>query len=145
MVQSHGEHCGADSTVFVSDLRSNLLSCDMSNIEILVENGSKGLFEIFRDTSIKILGLRNDDCVSQTLDILPTLIKLEKILLYGTYFGDCALQLPASLQCISLQTGECSSEWLYSLLIKLSALGHPVECELLNCVVFGVDSIIDEI
>ncbi|KAH3718348.1 hypothetical protein DPMN_061151 [Dreissena polymorpha] len=39
--------------------------------------------------------------------------------------------LPASLQRIYLQQVECSSEWLYSLLITLSTLGHPVEFELL--------------
>ncbi|KAH3770903.1 hypothetical protein DPMN_172201 [Dreissena polymorpha] len=107
----------------------------MSNIEILVKNGIKELFEIFRDTSIGILDVINTDCVLQTSDILPTLSKLERLQLWGTYTGHCDLQLPASLHCISLQTGECSSEWLCSLLIKLSELDHPVTCELFNFVV----------
>ncbi|KAH3750297.1 hypothetical protein DPMN_184817 [Dreissena polymorpha] len=135
VVQSRGEDCGTDSTIHVSDVRSKLLSCDMSNIKILVRNGIKELFEIFRDTSIRILHLGNADCVSHTSDILPTLSKLEKLYLWGTFTGHCALQLPASLHCISLQTGECSSEWLFSLLIKLSELDHHVECELWNFVV----------
>ncbi|KAH3826132.1 hypothetical protein DPMN_128025 [Dreissena polymorpha] len=42
--------------------------------------------------------------------------------------GRCELYLPNSLQCISLQNVECSSEWLYGLLIKLSSLDHPVTC-----------------
>ncbi|KAH3770904.1 hypothetical protein DPMN_172202 [Dreissena polymorpha] len=137
VVQSRGEDCGTNSTMHVSDMRSKLLSCDMSNIEILVHNGNKELFEIFRDTSIGILNLRNADCVSHTSDILPTLSKLEKLYLWGTYTGHCALQLPASLNCISLQTGGCSSEWLCSLLIKLTELDHPVKCELWNFVVLS--------
>ncbi|KAH3807460.1 hypothetical protein DPMN_135800 [Dreissena polymorpha] len=135
VVQSRGEDCSADSNVHVSELRSKLLSCDLSNIAILVEQGSKELFEVFLDTSIGILNLRTADCIYQSLDILPTLRKLKSILLWGTYTGLCALQLPASLQCISLQRGECSFEWLCSLLIKLSALSHPVECQLWNFVV----------
>ncbi|KAH3753254.1 hypothetical protein DPMN_187889 [Dreissena polymorpha] len=107
----------------------------MSNIEILVEHGSKELFKIFRDTSIGILDLRTADCVSQTSDILPTLRKLEKLHLWGSYTGHFAIQLLASLHCISLQTGECSCEWLCNLLINLSALNHPVECKLWHFVV----------
>ncbi|KAH3770902.1 hypothetical protein DPMN_172200 [Dreissena polymorpha] len=112
----------------------------MSNIEIFVKNGIKELFEIFRDTSIGILNLRNADCVSHTSDILPTLSKID-ITLHGIYTGHCALQLPASLNCIRLLTGECSSEWLCSLLIKLSELDHTVKCLLWDIVVQsdGVD------
>ncbi|KAH3753116.1 hypothetical protein DPMN_187746 [Dreissena polymorpha] len=135
VVQSRGEDSDADSNKHGSDLRSKLLACDMSNIEIIVKNGSKELFEIFRDTSIGILDLRTADCVSLTSEILPTLSKLKKLLLWGIFVSQCDLQLPASLDCISFQAGECSSEWLCSLLIKLSALGHLVKCELWNCVV----------
>ncbi|KAH3753220.1 hypothetical protein DPMN_187854 [Dreissena polymorpha] len=91
----------------------------MSNIEILVDSGSKELFEIFRDTSIGILDLRTADCVSLTSEILPILIKLEKLYLWGTFMSRCDLQMPSSLKRISFKTGECSSEWLCSLLIKL--------------------------
>ncbi|KAH3753211.1 hypothetical protein DPMN_187845 [Dreissena polymorpha] len=135
VLQSHEEDCDADSNIHEYDLRSKLLACDMSNIEILVINGSNELFEIFRDTSIGILDLRTADCVSLTKEILPTLSKLKKLLLWGIFVSKCDLQLPASLDCISFQTGECSSEWLCSLLIKLSALGHHVKCELSNFVV----------
>ncbi|KAH3753234.1 hypothetical protein DPMN_187868 [Dreissena polymorpha] len=135
VVQScEGDFC-ADSNIQVSDLRSQLLECDMSNIEILVENGNKELFEIFLDTSIGILSLRTADSVVQASDILPTLIKLKNLYLRGISVVHCDLHLPASLHCISLQTGECSSEWLYSLLIKLSALDHPVKLELQSFVV----------
>ncbi|KAH3751253.1 hypothetical protein DPMN_185806 [Dreissena polymorpha] len=48
----------------------------------------------------------------------------------GTYTGRCDLKLPLSLQCFSLQKGECSSEWLCSLLITLSSLDHSVKFEL---------------
>ncbi|KAH3753232.1 hypothetical protein DPMN_187866 [Dreissena polymorpha] len=130
VVQSRREDCGADSNEHLPDLRSKLLACDMSNIEILVENGRKELFEILRDTSLGILSLRTADSVSQLSDILPTLIKLKNLYLKGFFVDHCDFQMPASLQCISLQTGECSSEWLCSLLINLCALGHPVKCEL---------------
>ncbi|KAH3753225.1 hypothetical protein DPMN_187859 [Dreissena polymorpha] len=93
------------------------------------------LIEIFRDTSIGILDLRTADSVSLTTEILPTLSKLKKLLLCGTYMGQCDLQMPVSLHCISLQTGECSSEWLCSLLIKLCELGHHNKCELWSFVV----------
>ncbi|KAH3699484.1 hypothetical protein DPMN_074440 [Dreissena polymorpha] len=76
----------------------------MSKSELIVNTGSKELFAIFRETSIGILSLRNADCVLQSSDILPTLSKLDKLYLRGTYTGHCALKLPASLQCISLQT-----------------------------------------
>ncbi|KAH3753253.1 hypothetical protein DPMN_187888 [Dreissena polymorpha] len=134
-LQSHEEDCDADSNIHECDLRSKLLACDMSNIEILVDSGSNELFEIFRDTSIGILALRTADSVSQISDILKTLIKLKKLYLWRTFLSRCDLELPASLNCISLQTGECSSEWLCSLLIKLCALGHRVKCELFNFVV----------
>ncbi|KAH3753258.1 hypothetical protein DPMN_187893 [Dreissena polymorpha] len=93
----------------------------MSNIEIYVNNGNKELFEIFRDTSIGILDLRTADCILHASDILHTLCKLEMLVFNGSFTGHFATQLPASLNCISLQTGECSSEWLYSLLINLCA------------------------
>ncbi|KAH3770860.1 hypothetical protein DPMN_172157 [Dreissena polymorpha] len=130
VVQSRGEDCGTDSNIHISDLRSKLVSCDMSNIEIIVDNGSKELFKIFRDTTIGILKLKTADCVSHSSDILPTLSKLEKLYLWGTFTGHFDLQLPASLDCVSLQTGECSSEWLCSLLLKLTELHHAVRCEL---------------
>ncbi|XP_052222411.1 uncharacterized protein LOC127838614 isoform X1 [Dreissena polymorpha] len=125
---------GDEAHTHISDLRSQILSHDLSNIEILVKNGSKELFELLRDTSIGILKLRTANCASLASEILHTLNKLTKLYLWGTYTGRCDLRLPASLQCISLQEGECSSEWLCSLLISLSSLDHPVECELWDVV-----------
>ncbi|KAH3750299.1 hypothetical protein DPMN_184819 [Dreissena polymorpha] len=55
VVQSDGVDCDAHSNIRASDLRSKLLSRDMSNILILVGNGSKVLCEIFRDTSIRVV------------------------------------------------------------------------------------------
>ncbi|KAH3792473.1 hypothetical protein DPMN_145970 [Dreissena polymorpha] len=125
---------GDEAHTHISDLRSEKLSHDLSNIEILVENDSKELFELLRDTSIGILYLRTANCASLASEILHSLNKLTKLYLRGTYTGRCDLRLPASLQCISLKKGECSSEWLCSLLITLSSLDHPVECELWNVV-----------
>ncbi|KAH3753259.1 hypothetical protein DPMN_187894 [Dreissena polymorpha] len=106
----------------------------MSNIEILVENNSKELFEIFRDTNIGVLDLRTADCDLQISDILPTFSKLKNLGFWGSLW---AIVISSCLHqdCISLETGECSSEWLCSLLIKLSVLDHPVVCQLCNFVV----------
>ncbi|KAH3690752.1 hypothetical protein DPMN_191952 [Dreissena polymorpha] len=125
---------GDDSDIYLSSLRSEILSRDLSNIKILVKNCSIELFELLRDSSIGILDLRTADCVSLASEILHTLNKLTKLYLWGTYTGRCDLRLPASLQCISLQEGECSAEWLCSLLITLSSLDHHVECELWDVV-----------
>ncbi|KAH3825531.1 hypothetical protein DPMN_127409 [Dreissena polymorpha] len=123
---------GDDCQTHVSDLRPYILSCDMSLIKIFVKNGSGELFEIFRGTNIGILTLNTADCASLhvAFKILYTLHKLTKLILWGTYSERCTLQLPETLQCISLQEVECSAEWLCSLLIALSSLDHPVECEL---------------
>ncbi|KAH3811117.1 hypothetical protein DPMN_139522 [Dreissena polymorpha] len=121
---------GDDSHVHVSDLRSEILSCDMSLIEIYVNNGSVELFEIFRGSNIGILNLKTAECAFFASKILYTLKKLTKLYLWGTYSERCTLQLPATLKCISLQVVECSAEWLCSLLIALSSLDHSVQCEL---------------
>ncbi|KAH3752215.1 hypothetical protein DPMN_186828 [Dreissena polymorpha] len=118
----------------VSDMRSELLSHNLSNIEICVHTGSKELFEIFRDTSIRILEVRTAECASLASEILHTLNKLRKLYLWGTYTGQCDLKLPASLQCISLQKNKLSCEWLRSLFIKLFTLDHTVKCELWDVV-----------
>ncbi|KAH3750060.1 hypothetical protein DPMN_184576 [Dreissena polymorpha] len=110
------------------------MSHDMSKIEIMVTKGSKKLFEILRDTIIRILDLKTADCASLASEILHTLNKLTKLYLRGTYTGRCDIELPASLQCISLQKVECSSEWLCILLITLSSFDHPVTCELWDVV-----------
>ncbi|KAH3751252.1 hypothetical protein DPMN_185805 [Dreissena polymorpha] len=125
---------GDDAHTHISDLRSQILSHDLSNVDIFVKHGSAELFELLRDTSIGILNLITDNCASLASEILHTLNKLTKLYLWGTYTGRCDLRLPASLQCISLQKGECSSEWLCSLLITLSSLDHPVKCELWDVV-----------
>ncbi|KAH3796404.1 hypothetical protein DPMN_149972 [Dreissena polymorpha] len=141
VLQSSEDICGNEAHTHMSDLRSEILSHDMSNIEILVKNGSAELFELLRDTSIGILDLRTADCSSLASEILHTLNKLTKLYLWGTYTGRCDLKLPASFQCISLQTGECSSEWLCGLLITLSSLDHPVECELWDVVLQSSEEI----
>ncbi|KAH3873880.1 hypothetical protein DPMN_037120 [Dreissena polymorpha] len=123
-----------DSHKHASDLRSEILLRDLSNIEILVNNSSRELFEKLRDSSIGILDLRTADCVSQASEVLHTLNKLTKLCLWGTYTGRCGFRLPASLQCISLPKVKCSSEWLCSLLITLSSLDHPVKCLLWDVV-----------
>ncbi|KAH3792523.1 hypothetical protein DPMN_146020 [Dreissena polymorpha] len=132
---------GDEANTHISDLRSEILSHDLSNVKILVENGSKELFELLRDTSIGILDLRTAECASLASEILHSLNKLTKLDLWGTYTGRCDLRLPASLQCISLQEGECSSEWLCSLLITLSLLDHPVECRLCDVVLQSSEEI----
>ncbi|KAH3811107.1 hypothetical protein DPMN_139510 [Dreissena polymorpha] len=111
-----------------------MASLDMSQTAILVKNGSSELFEIFRGTNIGILTLKSTDCASLASQILHTLKKLTKLVLWGTYSGRCTLQLPDTLQCISLQEVECSAEWLCSLLISLSSLDHSVQCELYDVV-----------
>ncbi|XP_052284131.1 uncharacterized protein LOC127880772 [Dreissena polymorpha] len=123
-----------ESHIPVSDLRSKLCSSDMSNIKILVEHGNMGLFELLRETSTRILDLGTAECASFASAILHTFNKLTKLYLNGTYMGRCDLNLPDSLQCISLQKVECSSEWLYGLLITLSLLDHHVTCEMLDVV-----------
>ncbi|XP_052284100.1 uncharacterized protein LOC127880767 isoform X2 [Dreissena polymorpha] len=134
-----------ESHIPVSDLRSKLCSSDMSNIAILVENGNMGLFELLRETSTRILDLRTAECASFASAILHTFNKLTKLYLNGTYMGRCQLNLPDSLQCIRLQKVECSSEWLYGLLITLSLLDHPVTCEMLDVVLQSTEqSILDE-
>ncbi|KAH3811271.1 uncharacterized protein LOC127836583 [Dreissena polymorpha] len=122
--------CGVDSQTHVSDLRSKIMSINMSQLTIVVIKGSFELFEILRDTNIGILHLRTADCASLASVILYSLKKLTKLYLCGTYSERCTLQLPASLQCISLQEVECSAEWLSGLVIALSSLDHSVEYEL---------------
>ncbi|KAH3801190.1 hypothetical protein DPMN_154837 [Dreissena polymorpha] len=55
---------GDNSYINVSDVRSEILSRNLSNINILLANGSIELFEIFRDTSIGILYLGTAECFS---------------------------------------------------------------------------------
>ncbi|KAH3812548.1 hypothetical protein DPMN_140983 [Dreissena polymorpha] len=80
-----------------------MLSLDITHMTIVVENGSDGLFKILQDTNIAILELRTANCASMASVIMYTLKKLTKLRLRGTYSGRCTLQLPATLQCISLQ------------------------------------------
>ncbi|KAH3695870.1 uncharacterized protein LOC127861363 [Dreissena polymorpha] len=134
VLQSSEEIRGDESHTYVFDLRSEILSHDMSNIEILVNKGSKELFELLRDTSIGILNLPTADCASLASEILHTLNRLTELFLWGIYTGRCDLKLPATLQCIRLQNGRCSSEWLSSLLVTLSSLNHPVQCVLFDIV-----------
>ncbi|KAH3748151.1 hypothetical protein DPMN_182588 [Dreissena polymorpha] len=127
---SSEETCGVLSHTYVSALRSEILSHDMSNIEIRMESGSKELFEILRDSSIGILDMRTAYCASFASNILHTLNTLTTLNLCGTYTGRCDLKLPASFQRIRLQDVEWSTEWLCSLLITLFSLDYPVKCEM---------------
>ncbi|XP_052229033.1 uncharacterized protein LOC127843215 [Dreissena polymorpha] len=140
VLKSNEEASGNESHSYLLDLRSELLAHDMSNIEILVKTGSKELFEILRDTSIGILNLPTAESASLASEILHTLNKLTKLYLWGTYTGRCDLKMPASLQCISLQSVECSSEWLCSFLITLSEVHHQVECTMFNFLVKTSDT-----
>ncbi|KAH3811092.1 hypothetical protein DPMN_139568 [Dreissena polymorpha] len=62
VLQSFEYSCGGESQTHVSDLRSEILALDMTHMTILVETGSVELFEILRDTSIRILDLKNAEC-----------------------------------------------------------------------------------
>ncbi|KAH3803160.1 hypothetical protein DPMN_156861 [Dreissena polymorpha] len=112
----------------------------MSNIEILVKTDKKELFEILRDTSIGFLDLRMADCSSLASEILHTLNKVTKLHLRGTYTGRCDLKLPASIQSITLQNAECSSEWLCSFFITLSEVHHQVDCTMFDFLVKTSDT-----
>ncbi|KAH3802516.1 hypothetical protein DPMN_156194 [Dreissena polymorpha] len=133
-LQPYEEARGDEYHIHVSDLRSEIVSRDLSYVGIIVRNGSFELMEILRDTSIGNLYLSSADCASLASEILHTLNKLTTLYLNGTFTGRCNLRLPASLQCISLLVVECTHEWLCSLLITLSTLDHPVECELRDVV-----------
>ncbi|KAH3803164.1 hypothetical protein DPMN_156865 [Dreissena polymorpha] len=134
VLQSSEDTRAADSHTNVCNLRSEMLSHDLSNIQISVHNVSKKLFEILRDTSIGVLNLQTAEYASLASEILHTLSKLTKLYLWGTYTGQSDFKLPASLQCISLQKVEYSSEWLCSLWMSLSSLDHHVKCELFDVV-----------
>ncbi|KAH3786028.1 hypothetical protein DPMN_164128 [Dreissena polymorpha] len=113
-------------------IKTNLLTSDMSNIELHVKTGSSELFEKFRATSIRTLQLDTADAASHASQILPTLCKLETLHVCGSYMGRCELHLPVSLQTLTFQEGVCSTEWLCSLMIELSSLGHPIKCHLFD-------------
>ncbi|KAH3802591.1 hypothetical protein DPMN_156269 [Dreissena polymorpha] len=134
VLQPCEEPRGDDNHIHLSDSRSEILSRELSNIGISVENSSMELLEMLRNTSIGNLTLSFADCASLASEILHTLKKLTKLYLRGSYTGRCDLKLPASLQYVSLIKCECSSEWLCSLLITLSSLAHPVKCRLCDVV-----------
>ncbi|KAH3819524.1 hypothetical protein DPMN_121262 [Dreissena polymorpha] len=69
----HKETRRHESRIHVSDLRSEIMSHDMSNIEILVDNVSKELFEILRDTRVRILDLRTAECALDLMKDSPGL------------------------------------------------------------------------
>ncbi|XP_052259589.1 uncharacterized protein LOC127863952 [Dreissena polymorpha] len=111
-------------------VHSELLSCDMSRIDLLVINGSRDLYELLRGTSIGILALSTTDDVSLAADILPTLSKLETLHIRGTFKDRGCVQLPPTLKELELCEVKCSTEWFGSLLIKLASLHHQVKCYL---------------
>ncbi|KAH3800555.1 hypothetical protein DPMN_154188 [Dreissena polymorpha] len=129
VLQTNYKPYGAAKEAQLFRWRSEVLSCDMSDIEIIVKTVNIELFETLRDLSIRILYLMTADCFSQASQILPTLNKLEDLYLWGTYVDQCDLKPLSTLNCVSLQEGECSFEWLCKLLIKLSLFDHPVKCE----------------
>ncbi|KAH3811453.1 hypothetical protein DPMN_139863 [Dreissena polymorpha] len=120
----------SSSQIQPSDKISNFMSCDMSNIMLHVKTGSSELFEIFRDTSIPVLSLGTTAAATNASEILPTLCKLEELRLFGSYIDRFDLQLPVSLQRLVFEEGCCSGEWLCSLMIALSSIGHTIWCEL---------------
>ncbi|KAH3811179.1 hypothetical protein DPMN_139585 [Dreissena polymorpha] len=126
--------CGDDFPIHSSHLRSELMSHDMTRIELLVEKGSVELFQILRNTNILGLELKTAECATLASHIVYTLNNLKNLVLWGTYSARFTLRLPETLQCISLQEVECTAEWLCSLLISLSSLDHSVECELWDVV-----------
>ncbi|KAH3735157.1 hypothetical protein DPMN_041618 [Dreissena polymorpha] len=134
VLQSSNKACDSAANTPITGLRSELLFCDMFNISIILNTVSKEVFGIFRDTSLGILDLRTSECVSQASEIIAKLFKLKKLHVWGTFMSRCVFQLPSSLQDISLQNVDCSSERLCSLLITLSSCGHPVTCALMNVV-----------
>ncbi|KAH3786034.1 hypothetical protein DPMN_164134 [Dreissena polymorpha] len=122
----------SSSQLQASELTTNLMQCDMSNIELHVKTCSRELFEMFRDTNIRTLALGTAAAVSHISQILPTLSKLETLDLSGSYLERCDLQLPLSLQTLYFLEGYCSPEWLCTLIIALSSLGHHIVCVLFN-------------
>ncbi|XP_052238739.1 uncharacterized protein LOC127850050 isoform X2 [Dreissena polymorpha] len=132
-VNTSYEADGQDTVLSVA--RSKLLSCDMSHVELGVSNGSRDLYEQLRGTSIGALTLATSDDVSLAADILPTLNNLKKLNILGTFKDRCAIQLPPKLQVLSMQEGECSTEWLGSLFIQLSSLQHQVDCNFFDIAV----------
>ncbi|XP_052259591.1 uncharacterized protein LOC127863953 isoform X2 [Dreissena polymorpha] len=121
--------------VSMSDVHSELLSCDMSRIDLLVRNGSRDLYELLRGTSIGILSFETTDDVSLAADILPTLSKLETLHIRWTFKDRGCVQLPPTLKRLTLSKVKCSTEWFGSLLIKLASLQHRVQCFLFDAVV----------
>ncbi|KAH3811308.1 hypothetical protein DPMN_139718 [Dreissena polymorpha] len=109
---------------------SDLKSYDMSKITLHVKVGSSELFEMFRDTSIPVLSLGTAAAATNASEIRPTLCKLEKLYLWGSYMGRFDLQLPISLKTLTFGDGCCSTEWLCSLTISLSSKGNPIWCKL---------------
>ncbi|KAH3828465.1 hypothetical protein DPMN_130438 [Dreissena polymorpha] len=118
-----------------SDLRMEMLSRDMSNIKISITNGSHVVYEMLRETNIEILNLRTTDDLLLAATTIPTLTNLKELHIWGTYIvrGEC--MLTPSIELISLQNGTWSSEWLYSVLIRLSNIQHHVCFEVCNCLV----------
>ncbi|KAH3718350.1 hypothetical protein DPMN_061153 [Dreissena polymorpha] len=106
----------------------------MKHIAMYVLDGNSDLYNLVRCISIGILYLGSTACVSLASEILHTLYKLKHLFLVGTYTGRCDLKLPASLEFICLYKVECSSEWLCSVLITISSLGHPAMLKLGNVV-----------
>ncbi|KAH3802603.1 hypothetical protein DPMN_156281 [Dreissena polymorpha] len=135
VLQPCEEARGDDYNKQPSDLRSEFVSSDLSNIEIHIKDGKMELLEILRDTNIrKLRFIRSSDCALAS-ESLPTLHKLTELtILRGCYTGRCNLKLPALLQSVNLSSSECSSEWMWSLLITLSSLDHPVKCLLCDIV-----------
>ncbi|KAH3702098.1 hypothetical protein DPMN_077100 [Dreissena polymorpha] len=123
------------SNTNVSDLHTQMVSCDMSNIELRVLKFHKQWFEMLRGTSIRSVQLKAVDDVSLTFVTQNTLPAFTEIRLQGTYLTDFNHTLPPTLQLIILQEGSCSSDWLYSLMLKLSTLNHAVRVYLNEYVV----------
>ncbi|KAH3747708.1 hypothetical protein DPMN_182137 [Dreissena polymorpha] len=119
-------HLNVCSYLNVSDLQSEMLLCDMSNIELRILNFHTERFEMLRDMSIRSVQLTAFDDASLTFVTQNTLPAFKEIRLQGTYLSGFNHKLPPTLQLLILEEGSCSSDWLYSLLIQLSTLRHSV-------------------
>ncbi|XP_052218511.1 uncharacterized protein LOC127836095 [Dreissena polymorpha] len=111
-----------DSTV----IRSELLSCDLSHVKLNVDHNSKVPFELIRSTNINSLLLTANDDASLDVVTQSSLTMLKEIRFKGIHMTRFDHKLPSTLQFMILCDGYCSPDWLKSLMIHLSTLGHTV-------------------
>ncbi|XP_052244843.1 uncharacterized protein LOC127853982 [Dreissena polymorpha] len=115
-----------NTQVLYSDSNQN---ADITSLELIVVNDSPGLYEALRHMPFRTLTFTsvNMALVSKSLHTLTT---LREMYLHDTNFNSSDFNFPSCLEIISLNRCSSSLTVLKSLLDKLSALGHPVRCEL---------------